>query len=258
MRLIFLGTGTSTGVPQIGCRCRVCTSADPRDNRMRTSAIVENDNGRRLLIDCGPDFRSQALRAGSPEIEALAVTHSHYDHVGGIDDLRPYCYTPVDLRDGFPIYCRTDVADDLRAHMPYCFAEHPYPGVPKLGLHIVADGDRFEAAGMEVEVVESLHLRLPVLGFRIGPLAYLTDCKTIPQSTIDRLRGVDTLVINALRDEPHPSHMNLREALDVIHTIGPKRAFLTHLSHQAGLHRDLNRRLPDGVATAFDGLTVDL
>lgn len=252
MRLTILGSGTSTGVPQIGCSCKVCLSGDIRDKRLRSSAVVDY-RGRRILIDCGPDFREQILRIGSPHLDAALITHSHYDHVGGIDDLRPYCKDR-----NFPIYCRPDVAEDLRNRVPYCFREHPYPGVPQFDLHELTGDAPFKVDGIEITPLPVLHYKLPIIGFRIGALAYITDCKTMPAETLERIKGVDTLVINALRHESHFSHMNLDEALDVIKETAPRQAYLTHLSHDMGLHRDVEATLPENVRIAYDGLTVDV
>ena len=252
MKLTILGSGTSTGVPQIGCNCDVCRSTDSFDKRLRTSAIVDI-NDRRFLIDCGPDFREQILRLGSPRLDAALLTHSHDDHVGGIDDLRPYCKDR-----NFPIYCRPDVAEDLRNRVPYCFREHPYPGVPQFDLHEIDSDKPFVVEGIEITPLPVLHYRLPIIGFRIGSLAYVTDCKTMPPETLQKIKGVDTLVINALRHQPHFSHMNLDEAMAVIDETAPRQAFLTHLSHDMGRHRDVEATLPDNVKIAYDGLTVDV
>ena len=252
MKITFLGTGTSTGIPQIGCRCATCTSADPRDNRMRASAIVTLDSGANLLIDCGPDFRSQILRAGAPPLEALLITHSHYDHVGGIDDLRPYC------RDGrhFPTFCTPDVARDLHERNPWSFAKHLYPGVPTFAIHEINPDIPFEIAGQEIIPLPVMHAKLPILGYRFGPLAYITDCKTMPAATLENLRGVHTLVLNALRILPHQSHLSLDEALDIIKAVNPRRALLTHMSHDMGPAATV--ALPDGVQFTHDGLTVEI
>lgn len=261
MILTFLGTGTSTGVPQLRCKCEVCASADPRDNRLRCSAMLQSDEqAPAILLDCGPDFREQMLREGSPDLAAVLLTHSHYDHVGGIDDLRPYTYSFPGRH--FPVYCRADVAQDLRDRVPYCFRENPYPGVPQFDLRIKKPGDEFvveTGAGhtpLHVEALEIIHGRLPILGYRIGPVAYITDASQIPNDTIQRLKGVDTLVINALRHEEHPSHQNLSHALGVINLTKPRKAFLIHMSHQIGLHEVTNSQLPENVALAYDGLKV--
>ncbi len=252
MRLRFLGTGTSTGVPVAGCRCRVCRSTDPRDKRLRTSAIL-SVQGKNLLIDCGPDFRSQILACGSPSLAALLITHSHYDHVGGIDDLRPYCHR---FQGGFPVYCKKDVATDLRNRVPYCFAEHLYPGVPTFKIQEIRPYEPFEACGIKVMPLKAMHYNLEILGFRIGNLAYITDAKIIPEETIDMIAGVDTLVINALRIKEHLSHMNLRQALEVIGRVKPRMAYLIHLCHHMGLHREVSRELPENVRIAFDSETI--
>lgn len=254
MRLTFLGTGTSTGVPQIGCDCEVCTSADVRDKRLRCSALVETGE-KNLLIDCGPDFREQILREGSRHLDAVLLTHSHYDHVGGIDDLRPYCYA---TEHGFPIYCQSDVARNLHERIPYCFAKHPYPGVPTFSVHEVETGSPFDACGVDVMPVRVMHGRLPILGFRIGELGYITDCLKLPEESMELLRGVRVLVINSLRREPHLSHLSLEESLEVIAELKPERAYLTHLSHQMGRHAEVSAELPAGVEIAFDGLTVEI
>ncbi|MCX4263951.1 MAG: MBL fold metallo-hydrolase [Muribaculaceae bacterium] len=261
MILTFLGTGTSTGVPQLRCKCKVCTSADPRDNRLRCSAMLQSDEqAPAVLLDCGPDFREQMLREGSPDLAAVLLTHSHYDHVGGIDDLRPYTHTFPGRH--FPVYCRADVAQDLRDRVPYCFRENPYPGVPQFDLRIIKPGDEFvleTGAGntqLHVEALEIIHGRLPILGYRIGPVAYITDASQIPDDTLQRLKGIDTLVINALRHEEHPSHQNLSHALGVINLTKPRKAYLIHMSHEIGLHEVTVIQLPKNVTLAYDGLKV--
>ena len=253
MQLIFLGTGTSTGVPSIGCRCAACTSMDVRDRRLRASALLQVD-GRNLLIDCGPDFRQQILRMDSPELSALLVTHYHYDHVGGVDDLRPYC---AGREEGFPIYCRKEVADTLRRTVPYGFADERYPGAPVFAIHQV-DNATFSVDGIEVTPLPVMHNKLPIIGFRVGRLAYITDAKTISDTTMRLLQGVDTLVVNALRVKEHFSHFNLKEALDVVERVSPRVAYFTHMSHDMGPHAEASRRLPAGVNLAYDGLTVTI
>ncbi len=210
VKIKFLGTGTSTGVPQIGCKCKVCTSRDIRDKRLRTSAIVSVGD-KNILIDCGPDFRSQILSCGSPELSGILLTHTHYDHVGGIDDLRPYC----NKTDNFPVYCRADVAHDLRERLPYCFAENPYPGVPVFKIHEITTKP-FDIADIKIEPLKIYHHKLEILGYKIGNLAYITDAKTVPDETIEKIKNIDTLVINALRIKEHLSHMSLSQAMEVI------------------------------------------
>lgn len=256
MKLTFLGTGTSTGVPQIGCHCPVCISADQRDRRLRCSALLEVD-GRSILIDCGPDFRQQVLRLDSPPIDALLITHYHYDHVGGVDDLRPYTANVGE----FPIYCDESSARRFREVMPYSFGDHPYPGAPKLKLNEIKPYEPFFVTDGEIEIMPLSIMHsptLPIIGFRIKDFAYITDCKIMPQRTLERLRGVKNLVINALRHNEHPSHMNLLQALDVIKLVRPRQAWLTHFSHQIGLHANLEIELPEGVNAAYDGLTVNI
>ncbi len=254
MKLRFLGTGTSTGVPRIGCQCPVCKSPNPRDRRLRTSAIV-SVGGKNLLIDCSPDFREQILRCESPALEALLITHIHYDHVGGIDDLRPYC---AKTKTGFPIYCTSDVATDLRNRIPYCFYDHLYPGVPTFKIHEISPTEPFFVEDIEVKPLPVMHYKLPIIGFKIGSLAYITDAKTIPDETMRDIDGVDTLVINALRIKEHLSHLNLEQALEIIAKVKPRIAYLIHLCHDMGLHEVVSTQLPQNVHIAYDGLTIEI
>ncbi len=231
------------------CHCPVCMSADPRDKRLRTSAIVRYQ-GARILIDCGPDFRTQMLRASDDNIDAVLLTHIHFDHVAGLDDLRAYCFEKP-----MPLYARADVLRDLHQRIPYCFAENPYPGVPQFEEHVIDDRP-FLVEGVHVEPLPVMHYRLPIYGFRIGPLAYITDAKTIDDAVIERLKGVPLLVINSLRHVQHISHMCLEETLAVINRIRPGRAYLVHMSDRMGLHADSPKFLPDGVKLAYDGLIL--
>lgn len=249
LEIEFLGTGTSTGVPMLRCLCPVCMSADPRDKRLRTSAIVRYQ-GARILIDCGPDFRTQMLRASDDNIDAVLLTHIHFDHVAGLDDLRAYCFERP-----MPLYARADVMLDLHQRIPYCFAADPYPGVPHFEEHIV-DDQPFLVEGVRVEPIPVMHYRLPIYGYRIGPLAYITDAKTIDDAVIERLKGVPLLVINSLRQGQHISHMCLEETLQVISRIKPRRAYLVHMSDRMGLHADSHKLLPQGVELAYDGQIV--
>ena len=253
MKLRILGSGTSTGVPEIGCRCAVCTSTDARDNRLRTSALLETDDAV-LLIDCGPDFREQMLRSSFfGKIDGVLLTHEHYDHVGGLDDLRPFCRLSE-----IPIYSDAYTAAHLRSRMPYCFVEHTYPGAPRIYLQEVEAGKPFFVKGTEVLPLQVMHGRLPILGYRIGKrLGYVTDMLTMPDESYDYLTGVDVLIMNALRVKPHPTHQSISEALEAVRRIGARESFLIHMSHGAGLHADMNRSLPPHVHVAYDGLIID-
>lgn len=251
MEIEFLGTGTSTGIPQIGCNCSVCQSTDSKDKRLRTSAIFRTQ-GIDILIDCGPDFRTQMLRASSQKIDALLLTHSHYDHVGGVDDLRPYC-----SENPFPIYCQQDVMIDLRSRVPYCFKKHPYPGVPSFDLTEVRDIP-FYINGIKIEPIPIVHFHLPILGYIIENTAYITDAKSISQSAINRLKGISCLIINALRIDSHISHLSLSESLDIIDQIKPDKAYLIHMSHDMGYHNEISKQLPPNVEFAYDKLIINV
>lgn len=244
-----LGTGTSKGIPEIGCQCRVCTSEDPRDKRLRSSVLVRT-MGQNILIDASPDFRYQAIRSKINHVDALLLTHVHYDHVGGIDDLRPFC-----LNGDIPIYCRSDVDRDLRKRIDYCFRDNKYPGIPVFDTHIVSDRP-FLVNGVRVVPVAVNHGQLPILGYRIGKFAYITDCKTIEDSEKEKLRNLDVLILNALRDRDHFAHLTIEEAVALIEELKPKRAYLTHFCHEAGLDSELRRRLPENIEPAYDGETL--
>lgn len=255
MRLRILGTGTSTGIPEIGCRCEICTSADPKDRRLRASALVEIDN-KHILIDCGPDFREQILQTFQTtpfeKLDGILITHEHYDHVGGLDDLRTFCHSgPVD------IYAQNDVKEAIITRMPYVFRENKYPGIPDLQIHTV-EHQAFEVAGIEVIPIRLMHGSLPILGYRIGNMAYLTDLKTIPETEYAKLEHLDVLIINALRAKPHIAHETIDDALHNIQHIRPKQAYLTHVSHHFGLHEAIQKTLPAHVNIAYDGLEISI
>lgn len=252
MKIRFLGTGTSTGVPQIGCNCDVCKSSDRRDKRLRTSVRIEID-GKVCMIDCSPDFRQQMLPLPFGKIDAILFTHEHYDHVGGIDDLRPFSvFGAVNL------YMEERLENVLKDRLPYCFAEHRYSGVPDLIVRRINLGEDSLIEGVCVTPIRVMHYRLPILGFRIGDFAYLTDMKTIEESELEKLDGVHTLVISALRKKEHISHQTLEQALGIIDRLKPEIAYLTHLSHEMGLHAKVEEELPDNVLLAYDGLEIAL
>lgn len=249
--LTFLGTGTSQGVPVIGCNCEVCRSKDPRDKRLRTSALLETATTR-ILIDCGPDFRQQILTQPFRKIDGVLLTHIHYDHVGGIDDLRPFCK----LGD-VDIYGNENTVSGLHTTMPYCFAEHLYPGVPKLRLHAIKKHEEFTIGDIHIMPVEIMHDKLPILGYRFGSLAYITDMKSIADEEIPYLEGIDTLVVNALRwKRPHHSHQLVDDAIAFSRRLGARRTFLIHMTHEIGLHPDADKLLPEGFHFAYDGLKI--
>lgn len=258
MKIIILGSGTSIGVPQVGCTCKVCRSQDSHDKRLRCSGLVEV-NGVRILIDCGPDFREQMIRLDDYRpIDGVLVTHEHYDHVGGLDDLRPFCR----FRD-VPIYAEDYTADRLKNRMPYCFAENLYPGVPHIPLKCIKERVPFTVSSMEgneVEVVpfRVMHGPLPIMGFRIGPMAWITDMLNLPEESYHCLTDLKCLVMNALRIEPHWTHQSLSEALEQAKRIKAEKTYLIHMSHQIGLHENVQKQLPENVFLAYDGLQIML
>ncbi len=258
MRLTFLGTGTSTGVPVVGCGCDVCRSADPHDKRLRTSALVETD-GLSVVIDTGPDFRTQALRAGLRRLDAVLFTHSHFDHVAGLDDVRPFLF---DEKTPIPCYADAPTAEALRRVYPYAWGGSAYPGVPVLALHEVTEPFTLPSryggpATLAVTPLPALHGKAPVLGYRMGRLAYLTDVSAIPAATLGLLGGLDVLVLDALRAAPHPTHFSIPEAVAMAQQIGARQTYFVHMTHTVA-HAATSALLPDGIALAHDGLVVNI
>lgn len=256
MKLTFLGTGTSFGVPQLGCHCAVCRSPDPRDRRTRVGAVVETNGGTKLLIDTPTELRLQLVAAGIDRVDAVLYTHDHADHIHGIDDLRA---VTVRRAGPLPIYGSAETLAGLARKFPYIFDDsiRPHPGTskPEGRTHVVAPGETFRVGDVDVTAVPVPHGAVTVFAYRIGPLAYVTDAKSIPDAALLLLRGARVLVVNALFRTEHPTHLSIPEAVRVAEAIGAERTFLTHLTHD-NFHADLEAELPRGVAPAFDGLTV--
>lgn len=253
MKLKFLGTGTSQGVPVIGCKCAVCTSGDSRDSRYRSSALITTENGKKILIDCGPDFRIQMLQNEEEDIDAVLLTHEHNDHVIGLDDLRPLIFKS---KKEMPLYSGTRVGEEVRSRFPYAFADEKYPGAPSFDLHEITE--TFTLFDTEVIPVEVLHYKLPIFGFKFKKLAYLTDASFISEKEKEKLKNLDVLILNCIRKEPlHPAHFILPQVLELFEELKPKKLYLTHISHYLGVHEELEAELPENVHLAFDGLQLE-
>lgn len=252
MKITFLGTGTSQGVPVIACECSICLSEDQHDKRLRTSMLLETKDTT-LLFDAGPDFRQQMLREHVLRLDSIILTHEHKDHIAGMDDVRAFNYKSQDAID---IYSEERVQKVIRKEYSYVFSEVQYPGIPKMRLNTIPDHS-FIVKGIEITPIRVFHYRLPIYGFRIGNFAYITDANYIPEESKEKLIGVKYLVINALRKEHHISHFSLREAIDFIREISPKKAFITHISHQMGFHAEVSKELPSGIVLAYDGLSFN-
>lgn len=258
MKLTFLGTGTSFGIPIIGCGCAVCRSPDPRDKRTRIGAVIESDGGTRLLIDTPPELRLQLVQAGIDRVDAVFFTHDHADHIHGIDDIRAIT---VRQRRPLPMYAEHEVLQRLRVRFPYVFDERmqPLPGTskPEGEAHPIRDGDVVEVGDARVEAIAVPHGRMRVLAFRVGALGFVTDAKSVPPEAIERLRGVRVLVLNALFKRQHPTHLSIGEAIAVASQVGAERTYLIHLTHETS-HAELEAELPSGVMPAYDGLVVEV
>ena len=254
IKITFLGTGTSQGIPVIGSDHPVSFSDDLKDKRLRSSILIEYKDFN-FVIDCGPDFRQQMLRTNCRKLDAIIFTHEHADHTTGIDDVRPYFF-----RQGkIPIYLHERVLNSLHNRFAYIFdPKQKYPGAPDFEVNLITKENDFKILGLNITPIESVHYKLPVLGFRLGKFAYLTDVKTISDEEMLKLNGLDTLVINALRYESHPSHLNIDEALEIIDQVKPKQTFFTHISHNMGFHKEVCSSLPESVSLAFDGLVLEV
>ncbi len=251
-KLQFLGTGTSQGVPMIACDCSVCKSLDSKDKRHRASALVDYQ-GQRFLIDAGPDFRTQMLRANVKHLDAILLTHNHKDHVAGLDDIRAFNYLE---KQTVQIYCEKYVEETLRQEFAYVFADFRYPGIPKWEINLI-DENPFTINDVEIIPIRGMHLKLPVLGFRFGNIAYCTDMNFIPESEFEKLQGLDHFIINCVRIQRHISHFSLEQAIEVSQKIGAKHSWLTHISHQLPVHEELIKLLPPGILPAYDGLIIE-
>ena len=253
MTITFLGTGTSQGVPVIACSCEVCTSVDKHDKRLRSSILIESDTTT-VVIDSGPDFRYQMLRAKVQKLDALVFTHEHKDHVAGMDDIRAFNYKQQAPMD---IYANERVQNTLKREFPYVFDEHKYPGIPQVNLHTI-NTEPFTAGDIQFTPIEVLHYRLPVLGFRINDFTYITDAKTVSDIEKQKIRGTKILVLNALQKQEHISHFTFQEAIDFALEVGAETTYFTHISHRLGKHADVSAELPPGIKLAYDGLKFEI
>lgn len=253
MKLKFLGTGTSQGIPVIGSDHPVCKSNDPKDKRLRTSAILTTDAGNKILIDCGPDFRQQMLTNNETRLDAVLLTHEHNDHIIGLDDLRPLIFQN---EKNMPIYCSTRVKEEITQRFPYAFSDNKYPGAPSFDITIIEE--RLSVLDTEIEPIEVMHGKLPILGFKIKNLAYITDANFISNEEKQKLKNLDVLIINCLRKEKkHHSHYILPEVLDLVQELQPKQTYFTHISHNLGFHHQVEKELPKGVFLAYDTLEIE-
>ncbi len=253
MKVTFLGTGTSQGIPVIGCGCIVCRSTDAKNKRLRVSILIETAD-KTIVIDSGPDFRYQMLRAEVKDLDAILYTHEHKDHVAGLDDIRPFNYL---LKKRIAIYATDRVQDALRREFSYIFADTNYHGLPQIDMHTVTDQD-FVIGETTITPIEVMHYKLPVLGYRIGDFTYITDAKTISANSLAKIQGSKYLVINALQREDHISHFTLQEAIDFAEKAGAEMTYFTHISHNLGLHEEVEKELPANIRLAYDGLSITL
>jgi phosphoribosyl 1,2-cyclic phosphate phosphodiesterase len=252
MKVTFLGTGTSQGVPIIACECLVCSSVNKRDKRLRSSILIQTED-KNIVVDTGPDFREQMLESGIRHLDAILFTHAHRDHLAGLDDIRGFNFV---MKKAIDVYCEEWVENSIRSEFHYAFTEPKYPGVPEMNIHRIGI-ESFELFGNKIEPIRVLHHKLPVLGFRFGEFVYITDANAISDEEKEKIKGCKYLVLNALRKEKHISHFTLDEAVELISELKPQEAFLTHISHQLGLHNEVENDLPDHIHLAYDGLQLD-
>jgi phosphoribosyl 1,2-cyclic phosphate phosphodiesterase len=253
LHIKFLGTGTSSGIPMIGCECEVCMSKDPKDNRLRSSIMVTSSSTS-LVVDTTPDFRYQMLRTNTKHVDAIVFTHPHKDHIAGLDDIRAFNFFS---RQPMELFANSLTEEALRRDFYYAFAEKKYPGVPEINLNLITN-DPFNVGDIPVQPVEVWHMKMPVLGFRFGKFTYITDANKLDDDAKEKVRGSEIMVLNALRKEPHISHFSLSEAISLVRELGVPRAYFTHISHQLGLHGEISRELPEGIELAYDGLSLNI
>jgi phosphoribosyl 1,2-cyclic phosphate phosphodiesterase len=251
MKVTFLGTGTSQGVPVIACECSVCSSPDSKDKRLRSSIMVEQ-NGKTIVVDTGPDFREQMLRHQVKQLDAILYTHAHRDHLSGLDDIRGFNFK---MKRAIDVYCEKRVEAAIRKEFFYAFEEPKYPGVPEMNLHQITL-EPFQVLGIPIIPIQVFHHRMKVLGFRFGDFVYITDANRIEPEELEKMKGCKVLVLNALRREEHISHFTLKEAVDLVNLLNPEAAYFTHISHQLGLHQEVEDELPAHIHLAYDGLEL--
>lgn len=254
MRVTFLGTGTSQGVPPIGCTSPVCLSDNPKDKRLRCSIYIEH-KGTGIVVDTGPDFRYQCIRAGIKKLDAVLYTHEHRDHTAGLDDIRPYCFMNEKPME---VYAHKRVQEALKEQYAYIFSGFKYPGIPEVNMHEISKEENFDVNGIKIIPIELLHYKLPVLGFRIEDFTYITDANSISSIEKEKLRGTKTLVLNALRKSEHISHFTLDQAIELAKEIGAEQTYLVHMSYEIGFHDEVNNELPYNIQLAHDGLVIEM
>jgi phosphoribosyl 1,2-cyclic phosphate phosphodiesterase len=252
IKLTFLGTGTSQGVPLIGCECKVCQSTDVKDKRLRTSVLIEHKHNT-FVIDTGPDFRQQMLREKIKDLTAVVFTHEHKDHIAGLDDVRAFNFL---LKKPIDVYATEHVQNAIKREFAYIFSDEKYPGIPQINLHTINKVD-FTIKGTTFTPIDVMHHKMPVKSFRVGNITYITDANFISEEEKEKIKGSEIIIINALRKEEHISHFTFKEAIDLMFELKPKQAYFTHISHQLGLHKDILSELPDWIQPAYDGLVIE-